>query len=288
MEDGSHLSPQACAQAWKSFDIQPGGAGTNLLITCDHATNLLPPEYGTLGLDNIQLNRHIGYDIGVLGVARELGRLLGATVIWSRFSRLLIDPNRGDDDPTLIQRLSDGAIVPGNARMDAEERARRIAAYYGPYHRAIATGIEAMLARGLVPAFVPVHSFTDTWRGVPRKWNAAILWDRDPRLAVPMLRELRERTGLIIGENQPYVGHLKNDSVYRHATLRGLPNALVEIRQDQIRDAKGQREWADILADCLTAIFANPASTGPLGRVEFYGSKTGAIEHQFSGSGLRP
>jgi predicted N-formylglutamate amidohydrolase len=274
MEDSSGLSPRPCAQYWKSFDIQPGSAGTPILITCDHATNLVPPEYGTLGLDEIQLNRHIGYDIGALGVARELGRLLGATVIWSRFSRLLIDPNRGQDDPTLIMQLSDGAIVPGNARLDAAERARRVAAYHAPYHRAIAAELDAMLARGLVPAFVPVHSFTDTWRGVPRKWNAAVLWDNDPRLAVPMMRELRERTRLTIGDNEPYVGHLKNDSVYRHATLRGLPNALIELRQDQIREVTGQREWAGTLAGCFDAIFAEPETAAPLARVEFRNSRT--------------
>jgi predicted N-formylglutamate amidohydrolase len=269
MEDSRGFSPHASANVWKSFDIQRGASTTPILITCDHATNLLPPEYGMLGLDDIQLNRHIGYDIGALEVSMELGRLLGATVIWSRFTRLLIDPNRGEDDPTLIMQLSDGAIVPGNARLDAEERARRIAAYHAPYHQAIEAELDAMLARGLTPALVPIHSYTDTWRGVPRKWHAAILWDRDPRLAVPMLHDLRRRTGLEIGDNEPYSGRLENDTVYRHATLRGLPNALAEIRQDQIREAKGQRDWAGILAGCLTAIFADPACAGPLNRVEF-------------------
>jgi predicted N-formylglutamate amidohydrolase len=277
MEDSRGFGPQARTEVWKSFDIQRGAGNTPILITCDHATNLLPPEYGMLGLDEIQLNRHIGYDIGALEVSLELGRLLGATVIWSRYTRLLIDPNRGEDDPTLIMQLSDGAIVPGNARLCAEERARRIAAYHAPYHQAIEAELDAMLARGLTPALVPIHSYTDTWRGVPRKWNAAILWDRDPRLAAPMLHELRTRTGLEIGDNEPYSGRLENDSVYRHATLRGLPNALTEIRQDQIRDARGQRGWADILAVCLTAIFADPACAGPLSRVEFRGSKTGTV-----------
>jgi predicted N-formylglutamate amidohydrolase len=274
MEDSRGFGPSVGTEAWKSFDIQRGSNTTPILVVCDHATNLLPPGYGMLGLDDIQLNRHIGYDIGALGVARELGRLLGATVIWSRFTRLLIDPNRGEDDPTLIMQLSDGAIVPGNARMDAEEREHRISAFHAPYHQAIEAEIGAMLARGLVPAFVPIHSYTDTWRGVPRKWHAAVLWDQDPRLAAPLMRELRERTGFEIGDNTPYTGRLENDTVHRHATLRGLPNALVEVRQDQIREAKGQQEWARILADCLKAIFADPATAGPLSRVEYHRSKS--------------
>ncbi len=264
----------AAAGAWRSFGIVRGAAGTSAVIICDHATNLVPPEYGTLGLDDIQLNRHIGYDIGALEVALELGRRLEATVIFSRFSRLLIDPNRGEDDPTLIMQLSDGAIVPGNAVLDGAGRARRIAGFYAPYHGAIAGELDDMLARGLVPAVISIHSFTEAWRGVPRKWHAALLWDRDPRLAVPLLREVRRRTGLEIGDNEPYAGHLRNDSIYRHATLRGLPNALIEIRQDRVREAKGQREWGALIADCLTAIFADPASAGPLAAIDFYGSKS--------------
>jgi len=107
---------------------------------------------------------------------------------------------------------------------------------------------------------------------VPRKWHAAVLWDKDPRLAVPLLRELRTRTGLEIGDNEPYTGYLRNDSIYRHATVRGLPNVLIEVRQDLIREEKGQREWAALLADCLTAILADPALSRHLARVDYFGS----------------
>ncbi len=274
MQLRSDAAPETGAGAWKSFDIARGAPGTHLLIVCDHATNLVPLGYGMLGLDEIQLSRHIGYDIGALAVAREFGRMLKATVISSRYSRLLIDPNRGEDDPTLIMQLSDGAIVPGNAVLSGAEREGRIASYYRPYHAAIGAELDAMIARGLVPAVLSIHSFTEAWRGVPRKWHAAVLWDKDPRLPVPMLHELRTRTSLEIGDNEPYAGHLRNDSIYRHATLRGLPNALVEIRQDQIREEKGQHEWAELLAGCLTAIFDDPACAGPLSRVDYCGSKT--------------
>ncbi len=266
--------PEADAGAWKSFEIARGAPETRLLIICDHATNLLPPEYGTLGLDGTQLNRHIGYDIGALAVALGIGQRLRATVISSRFSRLLIDPNRGKDDPTLIMQLSDGAIVPGNLALDEPERAKRIAAYYNPYHATIAAETGAMLSRGIVPVIVSIHSFTEAWRGVLRKWHGAVLWDKDPRVAVPLLRELRTRTGFEIGDNEPYSGHLRNDSIFRHSTLGGLPSVLVEIRQDLIREAKGQHEWDALLADCLAAIFAGPENAAPLARVTHYGSHT--------------
>ena len=247
-------------------------AGSRFLILCDHATNRLPPEYGTLGLDEGQLKRHIAYDIGALGVALQIARRLQSTVISSCFSRLLIDPNRGEDDPTLIMQISDGALVPGNARVDEAERQKRISRFFVPYHAAIAKEIDAMLGRSVIPVIASIHSFTENWRGVPRKWHASVLWDKDPRLALPLLRELRERTGLEIGDNEPYTGHLRNDSIFRHATVRGLPNALIEIRQDLIRDAKGQREWAELLADCFAAILADPASGRPLSHVDYFGS----------------
>jgi predicted N-formylglutamate amidohydrolase len=265
--------PDKDAGAWTSFEIARGAPETNLLILCDHATNLIPPEYDSLGLDEIQLNRHIGYDIGALAISRELGLKLNATVVSSCFSRLLIDPNRGEDDPTLIMQISDGAIVPGNEKLTTAEREKRIAAFYAPYHAAITAEIDAMFARGLVPVVFSIHSFTEAWRGVPRKWHAAVLWDKDPRLAVPLLRELRLRTGGEIGDNEPYTGHLRNDSIFRHATLRGLPNALIEVRQDLIREAKGQDEWVARLAGSLSAILNDAANQGPLSRVDYFGSK---------------
>ena len=123
-----------------------GAHDAGLLVICDHASNALPHAYGTLGLPQSQLERHIGYDIGAAGVTREIARLLGAPALLANFSRLLIDSNRGEDDPTLIMRISDGAVVPGNAKCDEAERERRITTYYEPYHRAIDEVIDEGIA----------------------------------------------------------------------------------------------------------------------------------------------
>ena len=88
-------------------------------------------------------------------VTLGLAARLGATAVLSCFSRLLIDPNRGMDDPTLIMRLSDGAVVPGNRRTSTRPSAqRRIARFHRPYHGAIAAEIEAMLSAGVMPLIV--------------------------------------------------------------------------------------------------------------------------------------
>jgi predicted N-formylglutamate amidohydrolase len=263
-----------CWSGWKSVEIERGSGGSSVLVLCDHATNLLPPACGSLGLGAGDLDRHIAYDIGALGVARGVAEKLEATLIFSRFSRLLIDPNRGEDDPTLIMQISDGAIVPGNAGIAEKERENRIARFYAPYHQAIAAEIDTMMNNGRVPVIVSMHSFTHIWRGMPRKWHAAVLWDKDPRLAAPLIAELRHRTGVEIGDNEPYTGKLRNDTIYRHATLRGLPNALIEVRQDLVARAEGQREWAEILAQSLAAIFSDSEHSVRLSRVERFGSHT--------------
>ena len=103
------------------FEIIDGDTSLGLVILADHATNLLPERYGRLGLPESAFERHIAYDIGVEGVVRGLSARLNAPAVMSRFSRLLIDPNRGEDDPTLVMRISDGAIIPGNHPITPEE-----------------------------------------------------------------------------------------------------------------------------------------------------------------------
>jgi predicted N-formylglutamate amidohydrolase len=240
--------------AFSPFTQVEGDPANGLLLVCDHAQNRLPPEYGDLGLPAAEFQRHIAYDPGAAAVTRGLAARLGAPAVLSTFSRLLIDPNRGESDPTLIMRLSDGAVVPGNARVDAAERARRIERYHAPYHAAIARAIDSGMAAGVPPALFSVHSFTPVWRGTPRIWHAGILWDRDPRLALPLIEALRADPALVVGDNEPYAGALHDDTMYRHATARGLTHALVEIRQDLIADEAGVEAWVERLAAILARL----------------------------------
>ncbi len=251
----------------------PGARDCGVILTCDHAGNALPPGYGTLGLPPGQLDRHIAYDIGAAAVTRLLAETLGAPAILSRYSRLLIDMNRGEDDPTLIMRLSDGAVIPGNATLDAAETERRLTLCYRPYHDAISTAIDAALAAGRTPILLSIHSFTPVWRGAARRWHAGVLWDKDPRFALPLLAHLEREGDLIAGDNQPYTGSLKNDALYRHGTSRGLAHALLEIRQDLIADEAGQRAWAGRLARIVRALQADKDVAAACAPVRLFGSR---------------
>lgn len=250
-----------------------GSLGAGVLLLCDHASNALPAAYGTLGLPQSGLVRHIAYDIGAEAVTRKLAQRLACPAVLSRHSRLLIDPNRGLDDPTLIMRLSDGAVIPGNRHLDGAERNARIARYYIPYHSAISAAIDAHLAAGTVPVILSIHSFTPLWRGAARHWHGAVLWDKDPRLAVPLLAALCAEPGLVIGDNEPYSGVLEGDTLWQHGSKRGIAHAIVEIRQDLIAAPAGQDEWAARLARVVGQILASPARDG-LSRITHFGSHT--------------
>ena len=249
-----------------------------MLVLCDHAANLIPPAYGTLGLTPEDLARHIAYDIGAAAVAEHLARALQAPALLTRYSRLLIDPNRGRDDPTLVMQLSDGRIVPGNAAVDEAEIAARIERFYAPYHQAIAAAIDAGVAAGKPPVLLAIHSFTQAWKSVPRPWHVAVLWDKDPRLARALLRELAAIPDITVGDNVPYSGQLKGDTLYQHGTLRGLAHALIEVRQDLILGPEGQLEWAERLALVVRKVLGNADLAPRLHAIERYGSHTDGTE----------
>jgi predicted N-formylglutamate amidohydrolase len=214
-----------------------------LLFVCDHASSALPAEYDGLGLAPDLFSTHIACDIGAATVTRTLAAEFGAAAILARWSRLLIDLNRGTDDPTLVMKLSDGNIVPGNAGISRSEVDRRIERFHGPYHDAIAGEIATLRARGTIPVIVSMHSFTPVWKRRRRPWEIGVLWDRDARFAQPVMRHL-ERAGFVVGDNEPYSGELENDCLYRHGTMSGLPHVLIEIRQDLISNDGAARAMA--------------------------------------------
>ena len=226
------------------------------LITCDHASNRVPAEVsgGDLGLPAADMARHIAFDVGAAGVARALAAALDGPVILSDFSRLVIDPNRGEDDPTLCMKVYDGTIIPANRHADAAEVQRRLDLFHRPYHR----GIARLRATRAAPVIVAVHSFTPQFAGRPaRPWHVGVLYAGDTRLAYPLLAQLNAQPDLCIGDNQPYSGQLPGDSLDRHGVRTGLPHVLVEVRNDLIRTPDRQLAWARRLAPMLDAALRN-------------------------------
>src|SRR6056297_1719881 len=237
------------------FEIEGAGRPARWLVTCDHASNTVPPfvNAGSLGLPEADMARHIAYDVGAAGVARTLGRALDAPVILSDFSRLVIDPNRGEDDPTLIMKLYDGTIIPANRHAGAVDREARLNRCYRPYHTALAQ----LAARRADTIIVSVHSFTRQFRGrPPRPWHVGLLYAADTRLARPLIARLRAEPDLCVGDNEPYGGHLPGDSIARHAIAFERPNVLIELRNDLIATPHAQADWGARLAPILQEVAA--------------------------------
>jgi predicted N-formylglutamate amidohydrolase len=253
-DDGFELMNDPCV-----FEILDGRHDSGLVLLADHATNIVPEHYDRLGLPDSAFERHIAYDIGIEALTRSLASRLGVPAVMSRFSRLLIDPNRGEDDPTIIMRISDGAIIPGNHPISKEEWQHRIETYHRPYHLAVSEVIAKVAeASGKAPLVLSLHSYTPAWKGVPRPWHAAVLWDTDARAVRPLIDQLEAGGDILVGDNEPYDGALKGDTMYRHCMMAGIPHALLEVRQDLIGHDEGVEAWAERLAPIFARLNADP------------------------------
>lgn len=266
--------PQGLAPNERVRVTNPGGASP-WVIVCDHASNFVPPQYGTLGLDSAELARHIAWDPGALAVAERMAARLDAALVQSLVSRLVVDCNRPFDAPDLIAAVSETTEIPANRDLSPEERARRIALAHKPFHDAIDDVIRARLRDGRPCRLVSVHSFTPVYRGVPRPWEIGIIHDDDVRVSRPLIAALSSLGGFKVGDNQPYS---PADRVYytleRHARSRGLPCVMIEIRNDEIDEQGGQSLWGDRLGE----IFARLAQSEELDGKEAGATKADALE----------
>ena len=229
---------------------------SNFLIICDHASNHIPAEYNCLGLSRAILDTHIAYDIGAKEVALSISKFLKCPLVMTDFSRLLIDANRGVDDPTLIMKISDESVIEGNKNIsfknNGDEKLKRINFFYEVYHNKISDIINKSISKKVFPAILSIHSFTPFWKGKKRSIDLGILWDSDDRLPNIFFNYLNKNyKNMDIGNNTPYSGRLKNDTLYKHGTSQGLANILIEIRQDLITDSKGQLRFSKLISKPL-------------------------------------
>ena len=224
------------------------------VVACDHAGRRIPRRLGALGLPEEVLARHIAWDIGARGVARRLAAALGAVFIGQRYSRLVIDCNRPLEAADSIAASSEQVVIPGNQHVGRDEAEARARAIFHPYHDQIRSELDRRRAAGRPSIFVAVHSFTPVFLGVARPWHVGVLYNRDARLAEPLLGLLRREGDLVVGCNEPYaVSDATDFSVVHHGERRELPHVELEIRQDLITDDAGQIAWAERLARLLVA-----------------------------------
>ncbi len=242
------IEPLLGADEPPAFSESRPRGGSNFVIVVDHASARIPRRLNNLGLPAGELRRHIAWDIGALAVARRVSDALDATLIAQNYSRLVIDCNRDPNVATSIPLISESSEIPGNADLSDADRQARHDEIFAPYHRRITELLDQRKAEGRRTILVAQHSMTNSYKGVLREMDAAILYNRDRRFAGLMLDALRRHPSLVIADNQPYYVSDETDfTIPRHGEGRGLPHVEIEVRQDLIGEEAGQIEWAQRL-----------------------------------------
>jgi predicted N-formylglutamate amidohydrolase len=239
--------------------------GSPFVIVADHAGNSLPRALGRLGIPEIELGRHIAWDIGIGAVSRLVADALDATLIAQNYSRLLIDCNRRPGSETSIPEISEFTAVPGNMGLGKEYKAARVREIFRPYHDRIKTELDRRRRAGRPVVLIAMHSFTPVFKGVARPWHAGVLYNRDPRFAHLLGALLKREEGLVVGDNEPYsVTDASDYTIPMHGERRGLRHVAIEVRQDLIGDDKGQRAWGRLLACLLPHAYQTLVATEAL------------------------
>ena len=232
----------------------------NVLLTGDHASNLIPKALEQLGLDESVLEQHVAYDIGTRKLLTHLSQHLDAPAVVAGYSRLVVDLNRSLEDPSAFPEISDGIPIPGNRKLSNADRVARIHSFYVPYRSAIDAALHQFRTRGITPAFISIHSFTPQMAGFQRPWHIGLMWDKDPRIPVPLIERLRSHPDRFnVGDNEPYSGkHPADYTIDHHAEAAGLPHVSIEIRQDLVNTEAGAERWATVLHEALHEILSDP------------------------------
>lgn len=227
------------------------------LVTCEHGGNRIPARYrGYFVGEESLLRSHRGYDPGALAVARDLARRLGAPLIYSTISRLLVDLNRSPGHP----RLHGDAIRP----LPVEARRRIVEQYYLPFRAKAEVALAETVAKGRRAIHVSSHSFTPVLDGTIRTADVGLLYDPARSAEVALCRQwlacLTEREpALKVRRNYPYTGRSDGFTSYlrRHFEAGDYIGVELEINQ-QIVLAGGQpwRRLRVLLIECLLEALA--------------------------------
>lgn len=221
------------------------------VLVCEHASHLIPERWGDLGLEPAARRAHIAWDPGALLLSQGLMRRLDAVLLHAPVSRLVYDCNRAPDMAGAMPAQSETYAISGNLAITPEERMARTESVYLPWAEALHGLIARRIARGLRPVVVTVHSFTPVYHGKPRRVELGVIHDADAHFAVAVQAAATKTMRLNVQLNAPYSAADDVTHTLRlHATPYGLPNVMLEIRNDLIETP----EQVNVMADQLAAV----------------------------------
>ncbi len=235
--------------------LNPDGEGVALIL-CEHASNFIPEKYDALGLSDADRLSHIAWDPGARELAIRISRALNSPMVASCVSRLVYDCNRPPEARTAMPEKSEVIDVPGNRGLSNADRVAREEEVYAPFCAAVQKIIQSRRRLGKPTVLVTVHSFTPTYFGKPRTVEIGILHDHDQRVADAMLEKRHLMPHRQIKRNTPYgpsdgVTH----SLIKHGIQNGLPNVMLEIRNDLLRGSEDQDQIAQEILTLLIPAF---------------------------------
>lgn len=214
-----------------------------ILLTCEHASNEAPPGFSWALDDQWLRETHWAYDIGAADLTRELARDLEAAAVLSRFTRLLVDPNRNLQSETLFREVAEGRSVSMNDGLGYGEKQRRIDELYTPYH----DEVRRQLTSRSVTLLLSIHSYTPEYEGQARAVELGVLHCGNLDLARHW-RSILARTGFDVRVDEPYAG---SDglmfSAQHHAEEHGLKAIELEVRQDLAANPVVRRQIGDLI-----------------------------------------
>jgi predicted N-formylglutamate amidohydrolase len=230
--------------------VRDMGMRDSLLIIVDHANNFIPSKYKNLGLPKYLTESHIAYDLNILNLSKRINALLESDIVYGEQSRLIIDLNRGLNDPTLIPSISDKKLIPGNIGINSREFNFRKIEYYDSYH----SKIKKFINKKKIKLIISMHSFNPYFKGKKRKTEIGILSNKDRRYSDLLIRQMTKSKRYIIGDNIPYKGELKDDTLYKHGLKKNILHTLIEVRSDLINTEIKVNKMSQFIVSSLKKI----------------------------------
>ena len=221
-----------------------------LLIIVDHASNFIPSKYKNLGLPKHLTESHIAYDLNILSLSKKINSLLQSEIVYGECSRLIIDLNRGQNDPTLIPSISDKKLIPGNIRINSKDLNYRKDFFYNNYHSKINKIIETQK----IKLIISMHSFNPYFKGIKRKTEIGILSNKDRRYSDLLIKQMTKSNKYQIGDNVPYNGDLIDDTLNKHGLKKNILHSLIEVRNDLINTEIKVNKMAQFIVSSLKKI----------------------------------
>jgi predicted N-formylglutamate amidohydrolase len=211
------------------------------LITCEHGGNRIPPPYRDCFAGHAALLQgHRGFDPGALAMARDLARQLGAPLLTSTVSRLLVDLNRSPGHP----RLHAECI----RRLPAARRRQILEQHYLPYRAKAGAAIAAAVENGRRVIHLSSHSFTPVLDGVVRTADVGLLYDParvgEASLCKAWASRLKAREpGLRVRRNYPYTGKSDGFTAYLRRRFSADAYVGIELEVNQGIVLAGGQHW---------------------------------------------